>query len=109
MKLKLKRDRINVMIKLLVLYLIFIFCFFWVIRDLYAFTKASEGGNFHYSFNFLKLLFSSLFVTFNVFLITILKLKDFIYSVLVLILVFFVFPSSLLFAGIKNVDGRILL
>jgi hypothetical protein len=90
---------------LLLLYIVVFFCFELVIKDLHIFKKV----NLSYELNYLKLGVSTSVVLVNVLLLVIFKAKDFLYSISVLILIFFVFPSAILFNYINGVDYRIFL
>ncbi|TMM58950.1 hypothetical protein FEE95_05825 [Maribacter algarum] len=94
---------------LVVLYVLFLTSFSLVIKDLYVFLKASETAGLVYDFSFLKFCFGSLIVLANIFVLSSVKLKDMLYAVLVLVLVFFVFPSAVLFINVDGVDMRIFL
>lgn len=97
-------------LKLLVLlYVLFLACFSFIIKDLYAFLKAAESAELTYHFKFLKFFFGSLIVMINIFVLSSLRLKGMLYSVLVLVLIFFVFPSAILFINVDGVDVRIFL
>lgn len=91
------------------LYVLFLVCFSLVIKDLYVFLKASETAGLVYDFSFLKFSLTSLLVLLNVFVLSSIQLKDMLYAVLVLVLVFFVFPSAVLLINVKGVDVRIFL
>lgn len=94
------------------LYLLFLLlqlCFSLVMKDLYVFQKASINGELTYSFNFVKFILGFFIVSIFLGSILILRIKGFLYITLVLVLIFFVFPSAILFANIKEVDFRILL
>jgi len=91
------------------LYVLFLVCFSLVIKDLHVFLKASDTAGLVYDFSFLKFCFTSLLVLLNVFVLSSIRLKDMLYAVLVLVLVFFVFPSAVLLINVEEVDTRIFL
>lgn len=106
-----KTDKIKYSnLKLLVaLYTVFLVSFSLVIKNLYVFEKASASADLEFNFNFLKFCVAIIVVLFNVFVLSTVKFKDLLYAVLVLILVFFVFPSAVIFTNLDQVDFRIFL
>ncbi len=93
------------MILLFVLFITLHFCFAITVRNEYAFRKSQLV----YEFNLLNFFISTVCVCINTFLVTILRAKDFLYSIAVLILIFFVFPSAVIFTFVQNIDWRIFL
>lgn len=94
---------------LLLIFLVLQVLFSFVIKDLYVFKKASVSLTLFYEFDILKFALSFSLVILSLLMLVSAKIKDFLYIILVLILIFFVFPSAILFANVKNVDYRILL
>ncbi len=94
---------------LLALFFIFQVCFSLVLKNLYIFEKASLEAGLEYKFNFIRFVPALLLVLANVVLTMVVRTKGFLYIILVMILIFFVFPSAILFANIKNLDFRIFL
>ncbi len=90
---------------LIVLYFILILSFAFVGKDLYVFQKIG----FDYKFNWIKFLISFGTICGLVILFTIFNIKEFLYSILILVLVFFTLPSAILYIFIKNIDYRIFL
>jgi hypothetical protein len=104
-----KTDKIKYSnLKLLIaLYALFLICFSFVIKNLHVFLKASETADLIYEFGLLKFVLATGIVFSNMFVLSSIKLKDLQYSVLVLVLIFFVFPSAVLFINVNGVDIRI--
>jgi hypothetical protein len=102
---KIERQKYNNFLLFLVFYFILILCFAFVVRDEYAFKKA----NLVYEIDFLKLIISTALILVNTCIITFSRLKDFHYSITSLILIFFVYPSAIIFMYVKEIDYRIFL
>src|SRR5258706_1059229 len=102
---RIEKARLNNLVLLLILFIILHFCFALTVRNEYAFRKAQLV----YEFNLLNFIVSTLCICIHTFLVTALKIKDFMYSVAILILVFFVFPSAVIFTFVRDIDWRIFL
>ena len=96
-------------ILLLLLFVVYQMCFSLVLKNLYLFEKAGLEAELEYKFQFFRYTFVSLVVIGNSVLTVVIRNKGFIYIILVLILIFFVFPSAILFANIKDLDYRLFL
>jgi len=94
---------------LLALFFILQLCFSLVLKNLYIFEKASLEGDLEYEFHFLRFVLAFFIILSNILLTIVVRSKGFLYIILALILIFFVLPSAILFANIKNVDFRIFL
>lgn len=89
----------------LAFYFIVFFSFTWVVRFEYAFVKSKLV----YILDYARFGIGFAVFVLCALLLTILKVKDFLYSILSLLLVFFVLPSAVLFAYVKGIDPKILL
>lgn len=107
MKAIVERIKYNNAFLLLTLFFVLHICFYASIKELYAFRKAEISADFYYSFNVFKFFTGLLFTILFILMVTAAKIKDFLYIILVLILIFFVFPSAILFANVKGIDYRI--
>lgn len=97
------------LVLLLMLFFIFQLCFSLVLKNLYIFEKAGLEANLNYGFQSLRFVMASLIVVASLLLTVVVRTKGFLYIILVLILIFFLFPSAILFANIQNLDYRIFL
>lgn len=90
-------------------YLLLGLCFTLVVKDFNAFTKVRYTAGLAYEFNFVRFLISFSIVFINSVLINTLKMRDFLYAILVLFMIFFILPSAVLFVFVNKIDGRIFL
>lgn len=102
-QLRLNKVKYNNLVLFNIFYLLLVLCFALVVKDEYAFKKAALG----YGVNYGKLVLSLLIIFSNVILLSFSSLKDFHYSISSLILLFFVFPSGVMFVGVTEFDNRI--
>lgn len=102
---KIERTKGSNLLLLVVFYLLLVVCFTYVVKDFYFFQKVELT----YKLSPFKFVLSFVSILFNVILLTIARVKDFLYSIGVLILIFFVFPSAILFSYVKDIDFRIFL
>ncbi len=105
MSMALKRIKIYNAILLTILFLLVHLSFVLVISGFWEYLKTETICEVNYWRLFVSIVVVLLFIL----VLTILKLKDFLYSILSLILIFFVFPSAILFASVKGIDYRIFL
>lgn len=103
LQLRLNKVKYKNVILFNIFYLLLVLCFALVVKDEYAFKKAALG----YGINYGKLFLSVVIIFCNVTLLSLSNLKDFHYSISSLILLFFVFPSSVMFVGVTEFDNRI--
>ena len=108
-KLIVEKVKAQNVVLLLLLFLLFQLCFSLVLSDLYVFEKASLEADLVYTFHHVRFFIVSIVVLFSLILTLVIRTKGFLYIILVLILIFFVFPSAILFANIQNLDYRIFL
>jgi len=99
--------------KLLKLSILFYFalsiCFFTVLNEYWSlrrFSYYSDNTSFK-DISYLKYFISTIIILFNIWLINSLRIKDFIYTVLSLILILFIAPSAMLFSVSSKIDMRI--
>lgn len=93
----------------IIFYMLLSVCFFYVINNLWNFQRFSHvvtDISFYY-INYLKYIFVSTIIVFNFFLISFLKIKDFLYVILSLILILFVTPSGVIYSVDSDIDLRI--
>lgn len=105
LKIRIDRVKSSNFILFIFLYLLIFISLVFVVRYEYAFVKANLIYIISYSNSaiaFVCVLISALILTF-------IKIKDFLYSVSSLILIFFVLPSAALFSIIEEIDSRILI
>lgn len=107
--LHLDKTKVQNFILLLALFFVFQLCFSLALKDLYIFQKARIEANLIYKFQFFRFVLANILVISSMALITIVRIKGFLYIILVLILIFFVFPSAILFSNVLGVDYRIFL
>lgn len=105
MGLVLQRVKFYNALLLIALFPILTICFSLVIENFWEFIKAGLA----YKLDLAKLGLAIGCVALHIFLLTSLRLKDFLYSILLLVLVFFVFPSAILFIFTVDIDYRIFL
>jgi hypothetical protein len=98
-------QKYNNFLLFLIFYVLLVFCFVFVVKNEYAFKKA----NLVYEIDYIKFIISTAFILFNTCILTISKFKDFHYSITSLVLIFFVFPSAIMFSYVKEIDYRIFL
>jgi len=101
--LKIERLKVINFLLLVIFYFLLFFCFILVIKDFWEYKKVG----FNVRTDFLKLAISTTCVLFNISLLTLFRIKDFLYSIGILLLIFFVFPSAILFTNLDKVDYRI--
>lgn len=102
---RIERVKYNNFLLFLFFYFLLVICFVFVVKNEYAFKKA----NLVYEIDFSKLIISTACILFNTCFLTTFKSKDFHYSITALILIFFVFPSAIIFTYVKDIDYRIFL
>lgn len=93
----------------IILFIVLQLCFTSIIRHLYVFRKAAISIELLFEFSWLKFSLSTILIFLFGFIIMTNKMKGFLYIQSSLILVFFIFPSAILFANVKNIDSRIFL
>jgi hypothetical protein len=101
--LKLDRVIVNNFVLLLTFYLLLFFCFALVVRDEYAFKKV----DLTYIFDLNRTFIGLAWVIVGAAILSIASLKGFHYAITALILIFFVFPSTVIFSYVKESDFRI--
>ncbi len=94
---------------LIILFIVFQMCFSFVLKDLHVFKKAEESASLLYEFSISKFIIIFFIVAFLIYSNLVLKMKGFLYIITVLVLIFFVFPSAILFSNIRDLDYRIFL
>ncbi|USD26666.1 hypothetical protein [Flagellimonas marinaquae] len=94
---------------LIVLFLVLQICFTQVVKDLYVFQKVSLSVGLIFEFKIFRFLLATFLILAWIVLITLVRTKGFLYMILVLILVFFVFPSGILYSNTVSIDSRIFL
>lgn len=102
---RIEKKKLNNSVLLLMLFFVLHVCFALTIRNEYAFRKAQLV----YEFNTVNFFISVVCICAHTFILTIFKTKDFLYSIAVLILIFFVFPSAVIFTFVEGIDWRIFL
>ncbi len=107
MKLLIDKSKYKNFILLMSLFLLMVLCFELVVKDLHVFRKIKEKLELIYSINFSNFSISLSIVICSCIMLTLIKIKDFSYSVGVLFLIFSVFPSAILFAYVDPYDTRI--
>ncbi len=104
-----EKIRYNNAILLLLLFLTLQICFSTVIKDLYVFEKAAANIDLFYEFSIVRFIAGFSFILTALFALTVLKMRGFLYIILIMTIIFFVFPNTILFVNIKNIDYRIFL
>ncbi|QLE02361.1 oligosaccharide repeat unit polymerase [Galbibacter sp. BG1] len=89
---------------LVLLYVLLNVLFFFTVRELHVFKKASIGASINYEFDILKFFLISLIIFGFILSTVFIKVKDFLYSIILLILIFFVIPSAILYSNIKDLS-----
>jgi len=109
MILKINIDKKRNLKQFLWFYLILSFAYFQVISSLWVFRKlrVSAPIDVFFEFNLTKYIIGLLFVVLCLLYITLSKNRDFMYSILSLIIIFFVIPSSLIFASVRGLSFKI--
>lgn len=91
------------------IYLLFLLSFVSVVKDLYAFEKAAINAGLEFGFSWLKFVVGSIILLINLLALTMLRFKEVIYSILILVVVFFVIPSTVVFINLEHVNYQILM
>lgn len=91
------------------LFVVLQLCFLFTIQYLYVFKIAEISTGISYKFSWLKFLGSLLIIIMFCSIILANKMKGFLYIQSSLILLFFVFPSAILYTNVANIDARIFL
>jgi len=104
---KISTEKYSIAKLIFLLYVILSFLFFIQIIKLWEFRKFVYNIDAEFDFYFLRYLFVTLIVLINILMLSIVKISNFIYSVLIVLFVLLLIPSSLLFASFKNINGFI--
>ncbi len=106
---KITLEKYKILKSSILFYILLSICFFYVVNNLWNFRRYEyEVGNISFdNISYLKYIFVSIIIIFNLFIINFLKIKDFLYAILSLILILFVIPSGIVFSITSKVDLRI--
>jgi len=92
---------------LFIVYMLFLGSFISIVKELYAFEKAALGAGLIFMFSWWKFIVATVILLIDFLILSTIKLNGALYAILVLIVVFFVIPSAIIFINIENVDCRI--
>ena len=104
----LKKEKYKLLKLYVILYLVLSICFYHIINNLWIFRRVESTTDINFqNISAIKYILGSTVILCNILVLNTIKLKDFIYSILSLVLVVFLMPSAIIFSVEYPIDWRI--